>query len=70
MNLSLQNIDNVSATLTVKVEKADYQAQIDKSLKTLRQKVQMPGFRKGMVPINLVKKLYGKSVAAEEVSKL
>ncbi|KAA6322815.1 hypothetical protein EZS27_027684, partial [termite gut metagenome] len=60
----------VSATLTVKVEKADYQAQIDKSLKTLRQKVQMPGFRKGMVPINLVKKLYGKSVAAEEVSKL
>ncbi|KAA6324521.1 Trigger factor [termite gut metagenome] len=70
MNLSLQNIDNVSATLTVKVEKADYQAQIDKSLKTLRQKVQMPGFRKGMVPINLVKKLYGKSVVAEEVNKL
>ncbi|KAA6351805.1 Trigger factor [termite gut metagenome] len=70
MNLSLQNIDNASATLTVKVEKADYQAQIDKSLKTLRQKVQMPGFRKGMVPINLVKKLYGKSVVAEEVNKL
>ncbi|KAA6318928.1 Trigger factor [termite gut metagenome] len=70
MNLSLQNIDNVSATLTVKIEKTDYQAQVDKSLKTLRQKVQMPGFRRGMVPINLVKKLYGKSVVAEEVNKL
>ncbi|KAA6332309.1 Trigger factor [termite gut metagenome] len=69
MNLSLQNIDNVSATLTVKIEKTDYQAQVDKSLKTLRQKVQMPGFRKGMVPINLVKKLYGNSVVAEEVNK-
>lgn len=47
MNVSLQNIDKVSAELTVKLEKADYQAQVDKSLKSLRQKAQMPGFRKG-----------------------
>ncbi|KAA6313064.1 Trigger factor, partial [termite gut metagenome] len=70
MNLSLQNIDKVSALLTVKLEKADYQAQVDKSLKTLRQKAQMPGFRKGMVPINLIKKMYEKSVIAEEINKL
>lgn len=70
MNVSLQNIDKVSALLTVKLEKADYQEKVDKALKNLRQKAQIPGFRKGMVPVSLVKKMYGKSVLAEEVNKL
>ena len=70
MNVSLQNIDKVSALLTVKLEKADYQEKVDKSLKNFRQKAQMPGFRKGMVPMSLVKKMYGKSVVAEEVNKI
>ena len=70
MNVSFQNIDKVSGLLTVKLEKADYQEKVDKSLKTFRQKVQIPGFRKGMVPMSLVKKMYGKSVIAEEVNKL
>ena len=70
MNVSLQNIDKVSALLTVKLEKADYQEKVDKSLKNFRQKAQIPGFRKGMVPMSLVKKMYGKSVLAEEVNKL
>ena len=69
MNVSLQNIDKVSAELTVKLEKADYQEKVDKELKTLRQKVDMPGFRKCMVPASLVKKMYGKSVIAEVVNK-
>lgn len=63
-------MDKVSALLTVKLEKADYQEKVDKALKSLRQKIQMPGFRKGMVPASLVKKLYGKSVMAEEINKL
>lgn len=70
MNVSLQNIDKVSALLTVKLEKADYQEKVDKALKSFRQKAQMPGFRKGMIPMSLVKKMYGKSVLAEEVNKL
>lgn len=70
MNVSLQNIDKVSALLTVKVEKADYQEKVDKAMKNLRQKAQMPGFRKGMVPMSLVKKMYGHSVVAEEVNKI
>ena len=57
MNVSLQNIDKVSALLTVKLEKADYQEKVDKSLKNFRQKAQIPGFRKGMVPMSLVKKM-------------
>lgn len=70
MNVSLENIDKVSALLTVKVEKADYQEQVSKSLKALRQQAQVPGFRKGMVPMSLIQKMYKKSVVAEEVNKV
>ena len=70
MNISLQNVDKVSAVLTVQIEKADYQEKVEKSLKTLRQRVNMPGFRKGMVPMGLIKKQYGTSVLLEEVDKL
>lgn len=70
MNVSFQNIDKVSALLTVKLEKADYQEKVDKSLKDLRQRAQIPGFRKGMVPMSLMKKMYGKSVLAEEVNRM
>ena len=70
MNVSLENKDKVNALLTVKLEKADYQEKVDKALKDLRHKVQMPGFRKGMVPAGLVKKMYGKSVLLEEVNKI
>ena len=69
MNVSFQNIDKVSGLLTVKLEKADYQEKVDKQLKSFRQKAQIPGFRKGLVPMSLVKKMYGKSVIAEEVNK-
>ena len=70
MNISLQYVDSVSAVLTVQIEKADYQEKVEKALKTLRQKVNMPGFRKGMVPAGLIKKQYGVSVLAEEIDKL
>ena len=70
MNISLQNVSEVSAVLTAQIEKADYQEKVEKALKTLRQRVNMPGFRKGMVPMGLIKKQYGVSVLLEEVDKL
>lgn len=70
MNISLQNMDKVSAQLTLKVEKADYQEQVEKKIKDLRKKANIPGFRPGMVPLGLLKKQYGTSVKAEEVQKL
>lgn len=70
MNVSLQNIDKVSALLTVKLEKADYQEKVEKALKDLRRRVNMPGFRQGMVPMGLIKKQYGKAVLAEEINKI
>ena len=70
MNVSMQNVDQVSALLTVNIEKADYQEKVEKLLKKYRQQVNMPGFRKGMVPMSLIKKQFGKSAMAEEVDKL
>lgn len=70
MNISLQNTDKVTASLTVKLDKSDYQERVDKALKKLRQNINMPGFRKGMVPVGLVKKQFGKSVLAEEINKI
>lgn len=70
MNVSLQNIDKVSAKLTVKIEKPDYQEKVEKSLKSIRQKANVPGFRRGMVPMGLIKKQFGKSVLVEELDKI
>lgn len=70
MNVSLQNIDKVSALLTVKLEKADYEAQVETTLKKYRKQANVPGFRPGMVPMGMIKKMYGKGVKAEEVNKI
>ena len=70
MNVSMQNVDKVSALLTVNIEKADYQEKVEKVLKKYHQQANVPGFRKGMVPMSLIKKQFGKSVMAEEVDKL
>ena len=71
MNISLtKSEDAISGVLKIEVVKADYSDQMEKSLRSLRQKANIPGFRKGMVPMGIIKKMYGKSVEAEEVNKL
>ncbi|MBP9480302.1 MAG: trigger factor [Parabacteroides sp.] len=70
MNVSLKNIDAVSGIVKVEIVKADYADKVEKGLRNFRQKANVPGFRKGMVPMGMVKKMYGKSVLAEEVNKL
>lgn len=70
MNISLENIDKVSAVLTLKMEKSDYEEKVNASLKDFRKKANMPGFRPGQVPMGLLKKRFGKEVKAEEVNKL
>lgn len=70
MNITLENVDQVSAVITVKMEKADYEEKVQKSLKNIRGKVSMHGFRPGKVPASMVAKMYGTQVKAEEVDKL
>lgn len=70
MEITLQNVNEVSAKLTVKLAAADYEEKVNKSLKTFRQKANFPGFRPGMVPMSLVKKQYGTAIKADEINKL
>ncbi len=69
MQVVKKDIDQLNATLTITIEPSDYEANVAKELKTIRQKANIPGFRPGMVPAGLVKKMYGKSVLGEEVNK-
>ncbi len=70
MNVSLNNIDATKGIVKLEIVKADYAEKVEKSLKSFRQKANVPGFRKGMVPMSMVKKMYGKHVLVEEVNKL
>lgn len=70
MNISLQNIDKVNAQITAVVEPADYQEKVANAIKDFRKKANMPGFRKGMVPVGLIKKQFGKSILADELNRI
>ena len=70
MNISRENIDELNAILTILVEKSDYEATVNDVLKNYRKKANMPGFRPGMVPAGLIKKMHGKAALAEEVNKI
>lgn len=70
MNVSLQKNDNVSAVLTINMVKADYAEAVEKQLKKVRKDAQMPGFRKGMVPMSLIKKMYQTTATVEEVNRM
>ena len=70
MNITRENIDDLNAVLKVNIEKADYAEKMETVLKDYRKKATIKGFRPGMVPIGLVKKMYGKAVQFEEINKL
>lgn len=70
MDTSLINVDSVNAILKVEVKKADYEAKVNDAIKNFRKKANVPGFRPGTVPVGMVKKMYGKSILAEEINKL
>ena len=70
MNITRENIDDLNAVLKVKIEKADYEDKVETVLKDYRKKANIKGFRPGMVPIGLVKKMYGRAVQIEEINKV
>ena len=70
MNIVRKDLDQNNATITLSIEKVDYAEKVDKTLRDYRKKANIPGFRPGMVPVGLVKKMYGKAVLAEEINKL
>ncbi len=70
MQISQESIDALRAHVSVTLEKSDYEGRLEDSLKSYKKQAQMPGFRKGKIPMGLIRKQYGKSVLAEELNKL
>lgn len=70
MEITLQNVSDVQAKLTVQLALADYEEKVNKSLKTFRQKANIPGFRPGMVPMGLIKRQYGTAIKVDEINKV
>jgi len=62
-----ENIGLLNEKITLKLEKTDYLPTFEKSLKDHSKKANIPGFRKGMVPAGLIKKMYGPSLFTDEV---
>tara|TARA_B100000886_G_scaffold72594_1_gene46530 strand:+ start:22102 stop:23424 length:1323 start_codon:yes stop_codon:yes gene_type:complete len=52
------------------IEKKDYVEKVDSTLKNYRKKANIPGFRKGNVPVGLIKKQYGMAVKVDEINKI
>ena len=68
MNITQSTKGDNLISIKISVEKADYQEEVEKSLKQLRHKANVPGFRPGMVPMGMIKKMYGASAKMESLN--
>ena len=70
MNVAQTSLDDLRIELAVTLSPEDYTPRVDRSLKRHQKNAQMPGFRKGKVPMQLIKRQYGQSVLAEELNQM
>ena len=70
MNITREDIDELNAVLKVDIAQEDYKGKVEKILKDYQKSANIPGFRKGHVPMGMVKKQYGKAVLVDEVNKI
>jgi trigger factor len=70
MNITKKQLDDLSLQVTVSLEEVDYNEKVRKALNDIRRKLEIKGFRKGMVPMGIVQKMYGKSTLLEQVQTI
>ncbi|MFA5574189.1 MAG: trigger factor [Brumimicrobium sp.] len=70
MEVTRENIDDLNALLTVSITKEDYQENVDKALQNYRKNANLKGFRKGKVPMGIIKRQYGSTVLGDELNRL
>lgn len=70
MNISKENIDALNAIVKIELKASDYKAQVDAKLLNYRKTADMPGFRKGKVPMGVINKRYAIPVKVEEINKV
>jgi trigger factor len=70
MNITKESIDSLNAVVKVAITAEDYQGKVETILQDYRKKADVPGFRKGHVPMGMIKKQYGKSIMIDEINKM
>ena len=70
MNIQFEAPDKVNGLMTITLENADYQPEVDKTLKDYRKRANIPGFRPGQAPMAMIKRQYGAAVKVDAVNKL
>ncbi len=70
MNITKESIDALNAVVKVDIAATDYKDKVETILQDYRKKADIPGFRKGHVPMGMVKKQYGKSIMIDEINKM
>ena len=70
MNISREKIDELNEVIKLQIVAEDYSEKVDTALKDYKKKARIDGFRPGMVPMGLIKKLYYKPVLADEINKM
>ncbi len=70
MNITQEKIDDLNALVKITLAPEDYNPKVEKALKEQAKKANLPGFRKGMVPVAHIKRMYGKSLLVEEINTL
>ena len=70
MNISRTDLDALNATININLERSDFQEKVTEVLTSYRKTANIPGFRKGHVPMGMIKKQYEQAVTADEVNKI
>ena len=70
MNISKTDIDALNSVIQITVDRKDYEEKVSSVLNDYRKNANVPGFRKGHVPMGMIKKQYEQAVIADEVNKL
>ena len=70
MNISRTDLDALNATININLKRSDFQEKVTEVLTSYRKTANIPGFRKGHVPMCMIKKQYEQAVTADEVNKI
>ena len=70
MNITREQREVGTSLLKVVVNEQDYGEAVEKMLREYKRKANIPGFRPGMVPMGVVRKMYGKGAVAEQAYKI
>ena len=70
MNITFEAPDKINGLMTITLESADYQPEVEKTLKDYRKRANIPGFRPGQAPMGMIKRQFGTSVKVDAVNKI